>query len=107
MEQTQTPEQVQHGPQPHVEADKVEVTVEYLPATQPYHQKYTEETGIETVRTQAMAFFGVQDYKDRDNHEFFLEFEKQRLPRDSRTLGQVLGQRKGAKFNLIEQVTQG
>jgi hypothetical protein len=94
----------------HIEVGKkmVAVTVSYLPAPSPFHRKYEEETAVGIVRTDAMAFFGVRDYKDRDTHQFFLEFEGRRLTNLAETLEQLLGpHRREAHFNLIEQVTQG
>ena len=91
-----------------VEEKVVAVTVSYLPAPSPFHRKYEDETTVGTVRTDAMAFFGVRDYKDRDTHEFFLEFEGRRLTNLAETLEQLLGpHRREAHFNLIEQVIQG
>lgn len=87
---------------------EVQTTVEYLPATQPFHQAYRGETGLGAVRTGAMAFFHVSDHQDRDTHRFFLEFDHQRLTNMGETLDQLLGpHRRGAHFNLIEEITPG
>ena len=87
---------------------EVTVTVSYLPAPSPFHHRYGDETALGTVRTDAMAFFGVRDYRDRDIHEFFLEFEGRRLTDLGETLERLIGpHRREAHFNLIEQVTQG
>lgn len=87
---------------------EVEVTVEYLPAAKPYHKAFVGAATVGTVRTDAMAFFDVSDHKDRDTHQFFLEFNGQRLTNMDQTLEQLLGpDRKGAHFNLIEQITPG
>lgn len=94
----------------HVEVghEVIEVTVSYLPAPSPFHHKYEDETTVGTVRADAMAFFGVQDHKDRDTHEFLLEFDGRRLTNLAETLEQLVGpHRREAHFNLIEQVTQG
>lgn len=86
----------------------VEVTVEYLPATKPFRKEYSDSTTVGSVRTDAMAFFGVSDHRDRDTHQFFLEFNGKRLIDMAQTLGQLLGpHRKGAHFNLVEQITPG
>lgn len=86
----------------------VQVTVEYLPAVNPFHQSYLEKVTVGTVRTDAMTFFGVSDHRDRDTHQFFLEFNGQRLTNMGETLEQLLGpDRKGAHFNLVEQITPG
>jgi hypothetical protein len=56
----------------------------------------------------AMTFFGVSDHRDRDTHQFFLEFNGQRLTDLNQTLELLLGpHRKGAHFNLVEQITPG
>jgi hypothetical protein len=92
----------------HDRKEQVAVTVSYLPAPRPYHHSFEGQTTVGTVRTDAMTFFGVRDYKDRDTHEFFLEFEGLRLTNLAETLDQLLGpHRREAHFNLIEQVTQG
>lgn len=89
-------------------ATGVEVTVEYLPASRPFHKEYPDSTTVGTVRTEAMAFFGVSDHRDRDTHQFFLEFNGRRLTNTAETLEQLLGpHRKAAHFNLVEQITPG
>lgn len=86
----------------------VEVTVEYLPAPKPFHKEYADSTTIGTIRTDAIAFFGVSDHRGRDTHQFFLEFNGKRLADMAQTLEQLLGpHRKGAHFNLVEQITPG
>src|SRR5205823_12603631 len=49
-----------------VREEAVEVTVDYLPATHPFHQVFAEDTRLEVVRTDAMGFFGVLDRQERD-----------------------------------------
>jgi len=84
------------------------ITVDYLPASQPFHHSYEGSATLSTVRTDAMAFFHVSDHKDRDTHQFFLEFQGRRLTNMAETLEQLLGpHRRGAKFNLVEQITPG
>jgi hypothetical protein len=91
-----------------VDRDVVEVSVDYLPSPNRFHQKYKDKTVIETVRVDAMTFFGVKDFQDRNIHKFFLEFEGRVLENTSETLEQLLGpNRHSAHFNLIERVTQG
>ncbi len=86
----------------------IEVKVEYLPAPAPFVREYDEKTTVGTVRMDAMSFFGVKDYQDRNIHKFFLEFDGRLLENTSQTLEQLLGpHRRSAHFNLIEQVTQG
>jgi hypothetical protein len=85
----------------------VETTVGYLPADKPFHKGLPQETTLGVVRTEAMAFFNVADYTDRDRHEFHLEFEGNRVDYNL-TLAQFLGEhRKGVHFDLVEQVTAG
>lgn len=87
---------------------KVEVTVEYLPATKPFHGDFTPGDTVGAVRASATWFFGVADHQDRDKHEFFLEFDGSKLIDLGQTLESLLGpHRKGAHFNLIEVITQG
>jgi hypothetical protein len=92
--------------EPHRTHD-VRVTVEYLPATKPFHHEYSPDTTIGTVQADAMSFFGVRDYQDRDTHRFFLEFHHQRLTNLSETLHQLLGDKREAEFHLVEQITPG
>lgn len=103
-----TPQQVNPAvPQPGAAPDD-QVTVDYLPATHPFHRSYEGTTILATVRADAMAYFGVSDHKDRDTHQFFLEFNGQRVTNTAQTLDQLLGpHRKGAHFNLVEQITPG
>jgi hypothetical protein len=99
---------IQEAPQATPQKVPVDVQVHYLPATQVFRKDYDDETLVATVRTDAMAFFGVQDHTDRDMHEFFLEFEGQRITNTSETLEQLFGRdRRQAKFNLVEQITAG
>ena len=89
-------------------AESIEVLVSYLPAPSPYRHRFDDKTTVGTVRTDAMTFFGVKDYKDRDTHEFYLEFDGRRLNNLGETLEQLLGpHRREAHFNLVEQITQG
>jgi hypothetical protein len=84
------------------------ITVDYLPAAVPFKKDYDDETVVSTVRSDSMGYFQVSDHKDRDQHEFFLEFEGKRLTDTSRTLEQIFGRdRRHAKFNLVEQITPG
>jgi hypothetical protein len=91
-----------------VREEAVQVTVDYLPATHPFHQAFPEDTRLEVVRTHAMGFFGVQDRQERDTYRYFLEFDKNRITDTNQTLGQLLGpHRQGAHFHLIEEITAG
>jgi len=98
----------EHVGHPVVGHEAVAVTVSYLPAPSAYHHKFPDETAVGTVRTDAMSFFGVSDHRDRDIHEFLLEFEGRRLTDMAETLEHLLGpHRRDAHFHLIEQVTKG
>lgn len=91
---------------PHTEAT-VEVTITYLPAPKPFHRAFTEDTTLAVVRGDAMQFFNVADYTDRDVHEFQLDSEGNRVDY-SLTLAQFLGgHRKGLHLDLVEQVRAG
>lgn len=93
---------------PQIGREIVRVVVNYLPAPEPFRQTFNDETSLATVRADATAFFHVTDHKDRDQHEFFLEFDGRRLTNLNETLGQLLGpHRREANFNLIEQITKG
>lgn len=87
--------------------NEIRISVEYLPATKPFHHEYSPQTTIGTVQTDAMSFFGVRDYQDRDTHRFFLEFHHHRLTNPSETLHQLLGEKREAEFHLVEQITPG
>jgi hypothetical protein len=87
---------------------EVDVTVEYVAATTPFRRKYPETTVVETVRTDAMAYFGVRDRVERNTYTYYLAFEGQRITNTSQTLQTLLGEhRRGAKFNLIEEIKPG
>lgn len=97
MSQTETPQT----------KTTVETTVTYLPAEKPFHRSFPDDTTLGVVRSDAMAFFGVADYTDRNRHEFQLEFEGNRVDYNL-TLAQFLGEhRKAVHFDLVEQVTAG
>lgn len=86
----------------------VKVEVSYLPATDEFEKRYEPDAPLSAVRTEAMAHFGVQNYTDRDTHEFFLELNGGRITDYSVTLEGLLGdKRKKAEFALVEQVTAG
>ncbi|MGH3070801.1 MAG: hypothetical protein ACRDNB_00860 [Gaiellaceae bacterium] len=86
----------------------VKVEVSYLPATEEFEERYEREAPLSTVRTEAMEHFGVQNYTDRDTHEFFLELDGTRITDYSVTLEGLLGKKpKKAEFDLVEQVTAG
>jgi len=93
---------------PRAPHEDVHVTVDYLPATKPFGRAYPATTMVETVRTDAMAFFGVRDRQERDTYQYFLELSGSRVTNTQQTLEQLLGpHRRGAHFNLVEQITPG
>lgn len=100
----------------------VETSVGYLPAPKAFKKSYPEETVLETVRTEAMAHFGVQNHTDRDQHEFHLEHEGQRVvythtvgsladrdgdDDDDGKDGKDKRKRRKLRLDLVEQVTAG
>ncbi len=92
---------------------RIKTIVDYLPATKPFKKDFTPETTFQTVRTEAMAFFEVADFNDRDVHQFHLEAGGQRVDY-SQTLGAYLpayghGHEEAHKLDLtlVEQVTAG
>jgi hypothetical protein len=86
----------------------VKTEVDYLPATAPFEHRYDDETQVGIVRGEAMVFFKVQDFNDRNQHRFFLEFEGRRLTDLGQTIEQVASrERKHVKFTLIEEITPG
>lgn len=97
----------------------VETSVGYLPAPKPFKKRYPEQTVLETVRTEAMAHFGVQNFTDRDQHEFHLEHKGQRVDY-AQTVGSLANRdddddkdgedkrkRRKLHLDLVEQVTAG
>lgn len=95
-----------------VEAEKgkkkqeVKVKVDYLPATEDFKKEYPEETVVETVRTDAKSFFGVQDRQERDTYFYFLTYKGERIEDTSVTLDDV-AKGQSAHFTLVEQITAG
>ncbi len=108
MADIQTAGSDEQSKEPKPAAQEVQVTVNYLPATRPFHRAYPGSTTLGTVRTDAMNFFGVQDHTDRNRYEYFLEFEGKRITNLLETLDALLGpHRRGAEFHLVEQITPG
>jgi hypothetical protein len=86
----------------------VKVTVDYLPATEAFHGEFTRETVLETIRTEAMSFFGVADRTERDTYRYYLEHDGHRITDTSVTLGSVIDEHAhAAHFNLVEEITPG
>ena len=99
---------VQGEEKQHAGSGEVRVTVDYLPATQPFHSDYPGTTTLEVVRLAAMAFFGVRDRQEPDTYAYLLEFAVSRVTNTGQALDQLLGaQRRGAEFHLVEQITPG
>jgi hypothetical protein len=97
----------------------VDTEVAYLPSPKPFERDYPEATTLATVRSESMTHFGVQDYNDRDRHEFHLEHNGQRVD-DSATIGSLVEhdggddgkgkdkeKHKHVRLDLVEQVTAG
>jgi hypothetical protein len=98
----------------------VDTRVAYLPAPEPFTKDYPPETTLATVRVEAMSYFGVQDYNDRDRHEFQLEHDGQRVDY-SQTVAALADsskkhhgedddkdkKHKKLRLDLVEQVTAG
>jgi hypothetical protein len=92
-----------------VEAKKrqdVKVTVDYLPSTEDFKEKYSPETVLETIRSEAKRFFGVEDRQERDTYYYYLAHEDERVD-TNRTLGDLVKKARAARFSLVEQITAG
>lgn len=86
----------------------VQVTVGYLPATEPFHKAYGPEETLSTVRAEAMAYFEIADYNDRDQHTFHLHFSDQKIEDLGQRVGDLVGEhRKGLHLEIVEQVIAG
>jgi len=86
---------------------EIQVTVDYLPAAEPFHHRYTPETTAETVRDAAMKFFGVQDRTERDTYHYFLEIHGTRITDTSQPISNFLEHGHELHFHLVEQITPG
>ena len=87
---------------------EIKITIDYLPATQDFNQDYPPETVLETIRTDAKNFFGVQDRQERDTYFYYLAHNGQRVQDTNATLGQLVGPHPhAAHFSLVEQITAG
>jgi hypothetical protein len=86
----------------------VKVTVDYLPAAEAFHGEYARETVLETLRSEAMSFFGVADRQERDTYRYYLEHAGRRFTDTSVALGSVVEEHaRAAHFNLVEEITPG
>jgi hypothetical protein len=88
----------------------IEVRVSYLPATHPFEKDFPPPTTLETVRTDAMAFFQVHDRQERDKYQYFLEFDGARIVNTSQTLAEFTAEHHHSHelhFHLVEEITPG
>ncbi|MEK6274330.1 MAG: hypothetical protein AABM30_03240 [Actinomycetota bacterium] len=93
-----------------VEAKKkqeVKVKIDYLPATEDFKKNYAPEAIVETIRTDAKNFFGVQDRQERDTYFYYLTFRGERIEDTNVTLESLVKKAKSAHFSLVEQITAG
>ena len=101
----------QLAPEGHPRPDDIRVTVRYLPAAHPFQQTYAPATVVETVRTEAMTFFGVSDHEEgRSVYRYYLELDGVRITNTSQTLAQLAAEHHHTEeihFHLIEEITQG
>lgn len=89
--------------------EEVEVTADYLPATEDYKEGYPRQTLLETVRTGAKNFFGVEDRTEgRNQYAYYLVHSGERIQNTQMTLEQLIGEHaRGAHFSLVEEITAG
>lgn len=88
--------------------DQVEAIVDYLPATKDFTKEYPRATVVETIRTDAKSFFGVQDRQERDQYFYYLVFRGERIQNTQVTLEQLVGEHEPkAHFSLVEEITAG
>lgn len=95
---------------PEHHAEVIAVTVSYLPAAAPFHHRYDDETLVEKVRTDAMAFFGVHDHQERNTYTYYLELGGHRITNTSQTLGHLAAEhhhQDELHFHLVEEITPG
>jgi hypothetical protein len=87
---------------------EIKVTIDYLPAAEDFHQDYAPETVLETIRSDAKTFFGVQDRQERDRYFYYLTHNGQRLQDTSTTLGHLIGPHpRAAHLSLVEEIIAG
>ncbi len=86
----------------------IKVTIDYLPAAEAFHRDYAPETVLETIRSDAKTFFGVQDRQERDRYFYYLAYNGQRIQDTSTTLGQLIGPHpRAAHLSLVEEIIAG
>lgn len=88
---------------------EVEVEVDYLPATEDFKMRFSPLVVLETIRTDAMSYFGVQDRTvGRDTYVYYLAHDGTRIQNTQITLEQVIGEHAHhADFSLVEEITTG
>lgn len=87
---------------------EVKITASYLPSSETYAAELPRSTTLAIVKTAVMTFFGVTDFKDRDNHTFHLMFEGVQRDDLDTTLDALLKPHQpAAHFQLIEKITAG
>jgi len=87
---------------------EVKVTIDYLPATEDFRKEYSLDTVLETIRSDAKDFFGVQDRQERDAYYYYLAYKGERVRDTNITLGQLIGEHPhAAHLSLVEQITAG
>jgi hypothetical protein len=90
--------------------ESIRAMVSYLPAAHPFRSSYAPNTIAETVRTEAMAFFGVRDRQERDTYHYFLELGGVRITDTNETLELLAAghhHEDELHFNLVEEITPG
>src|SRR5207244_4349648 len=87
---------------------EVKVSVDYLPAAEDFRKEYARTMVLETIRSEAKDFFGVQDRQERDTYYYYLVHDGQRVQDTSITLEQLIGPHpQAAHLSLVEEVTAG
>lgn len=89
--------------------DEVHVAVDYLPAAEDFRREYSRRVDLETIRSAAMRFFGVQDRTvGRDTYTYYLVHDSERIQDTQLKLEQVIGEHaEHAHFSLVEEITTG
>jgi hypothetical protein len=88
----------------------VEVTAKYLASTETFEQDFPRTATLDNVRTAVMAFFGVTNFQDRDNHTFHLVYNDEQRDDLGTTLDALLEDKEHkakAKFQLVEVIKAG
>ncbi|MGH8930018.1 MAG: hypothetical protein ACRDZO_05120 [Egibacteraceae bacterium] len=86
---------------------EIQVKVDYLPAAAPFHDRFAPDATAESVRTAAMAFFGVQDRQERDTYQYFLECGGNRITDTGQPISHLVEHGHQLHCHLVEQITPG